>query len=409
MIKKRISLFAISIILVFAILIGLGNYQEVSAKDKIVIGWARSFSGILAKQGETCFNPIAEMWIEEVNSRGGLYVEEYGKRLPIEVIKYDTKSDTGTMTRLMEKLMVEDKVDFIFPPISTANLFAAAPVANKHGYILMGMEGGASHLEEYMDKFPYFFSNLNYAKHQVPAMVDVLAEQGVEDAAIIYISDLHGVEYSEMAVPALEERGIEVKFCKSINMGAKDLSAVIKEANKLDVDAFITFTYPDTTILVTKQAIELGYNPRAFVTDVGSCFEFYKDMFGKDKVEGIMSLGGWNRKSTPEADEFAQKIIDRFGKDKLDWWGQIIYYSALEFFGQAIEKAGTLDQEVVRDVMANSTFETTLGSTWYENGCLAEECYPGQLAQWQDGIYEIIGPEEKATAEVIYPKPAWSE
>jgi hypothetical protein len=40
------------------------------------------------------------------------------------------------MVRLMEKLIIEDKVDFLFPPCGTSFLFAAAPVANKHGYIL---------------------------------------------------------------------------------------------------------------------------------------------------------------------------------------------------------------------------------------------------------------------------------
>ncbi len=409
MIKKRISLFTISIILILAVLIGLGNYQEVLAKDKIIIGFARAFSGPLALTGDNAFTPLAEMWADNVNDKGGIYVEEYGKKLPVEFLKYDTKSDTGTMTRLIEKLMVEDKVDFIFPPISTAHLFAAAPIANKYGYILMGMEGGAKRLQKHIEQFPYFFSTINYSVHKVPVLADILAEKGVKTAAIIYVSDLHGVEYSETAVPALEEKGIEIEFCKSVSMEAKDLSAVIKEADAASVDAFISFTYPNDTILVTKQSIELGFNPKVFMVGVGGTTELYKGMIGVDKVEGIMSYGGWNREISPEADEFAQEIIDRFGQKKLNWWSDIVYYSGLQFFEQAIEEAGTLDQKVVRDVMATHTFETYIGPTWFEHGKLATECYPGQISQWQDGIYEIIGPEEKATAEVVYPKPTWSE
>ncbi len=406
MIKTRFRLLMISIIIISMLIVGFGG-SAVLAKDKIVIGFARAFSGMLALTGDNAFTPMAEMWVDDVNAKGGIYVEEYGKRLPVELLKYDTKSDTGTMTRLLEKLIIEDKVDFVFPPVSTAHLYAAAPIANKYGYILMGMEGGAKRLQQYMDQLPYFFSTLNYSVHQVPVLVDILAEKGVEKAAVIYISDLHGIEYSETAVPLLKEKGIEVVFNKSINMGAKDLSSVIKEAMAADVDAFISFTYPDESILVTKQAIELGFNPDAFVVDVGANFEFYKNIFGAEQVEGIMSMGAWNTESTPKADEFAQKIIDRFGREKLDWWGQIIYYGALQFFEKAIEEAGTLDQKVVRDVMASQKFETVLGPTWFENGQLAEECYPGQIGQWQDGLYEVIGPKDKATAPVVFPKPVW--
>lgn len=114
---------------------------SVSLKDKIVIGQATSLSGPLASGVAVSSGPVYEMWVEEVNAQGGIYVEEYGKKLPIEYIKYDDKSDMGTMTRLLEKLMIEDKVDFVLPPWGTAFLYAAAPIANKHGYILIGGPG----------------------------------------------------------------------------------------------------------------------------------------------------------------------------------------------------------------------------------------------------------------------------
>ena len=38
---------------------------------------------------------------------------------------------------------------------------------------------------------------------------------------------------------------------------------------------------------------------------------------------------------------------------------------------------------------------------------MAVECHPGQIGQWQKGVFEVIGPKDKATAEFIYPKPAW--
>lgn len=62
---------------------------------------------------KTTSGPVYQMWVDEINADGGIYVEEYGKKLPIEFIQYDDKSDIATMTQLLEKLIVEDKVDFV--------------------------------------------------------------------------------------------------------------------------------------------------------------------------------------------------------------------------------------------------------------------------------------------------------
>jgi len=83
------------------------------AKDKIVVGMSRPLSGPLAVIGDSAFRPVYEAWVPMVNEQGGIYVEEYGKKLPIELLIYDDKSDVGTMTRLTEKLILEDKVDFL--------------------------------------------------------------------------------------------------------------------------------------------------------------------------------------------------------------------------------------------------------------------------------------------------------
>ena len=86
--------------------------------------------------------PNYKMWVEEVNAKGGIYVKEYGKKLPVELIIYDDKSDVGTMVKLVEKLILQDKVDLLLPPWGTAMHFAIAPVATKYGYPVIGPTEG---------------------------------------------------------------------------------------------------------------------------------------------------------------------------------------------------------------------------------------------------------------------------
>jgi len=38
---------------------------------------------------------------------------------------------------------------------------------------------------------------------------------------------------------------------------------------------------------------------------------------------------------------------------------------------------------------------------------MAKESHPGEVGQWQNGIFEVVGPADKATSPLVYPKPAW--
>ncbi len=376
------------------------------AKDKIVIGGARPLSGYAAFYEANAFGPIYKMWGEEVNAKGGIFVKEYGRKLPVEFKIYDNKSDIGTMTRLLEKLIVDDKVDFVIPPASTAFLFAAAGVANRYKKIIIGAEGGATTMEKHLANYPYLFMVLAYSNHyQCPVLADVYMEMGVKSAAIIYVDDLHGIEYSSVGVNEFLRRGIDVRMMKGAPMDIKDASLLLKEAKKLDVDALVCFTYPEMGFLITNQLMELGLNFKSVMFGPGANFEIYHKTFGSRVIEGVLGEGAWNEKSSKGAKEWTQRFLKTHPREALDWWGQTVYWAGLEVLQQAIERAGTLDNTKVRDIIAKEKFDTILGKTWFENQLLAKDCYLGQIGQWQNGIFEVIDPGKVRTAKPIYPKP----
>jgi branched-chain amino acid transport system substrate-binding protein len=404
--KVMFGLFVCAVVVVF--LCG-ACAPKPPPKDKIRIGRAVSLTGPNALIAKSASIAVYDLWVDEVNAKGGIYVKEYKKRLPIELIVYDDESSNEKMRFLLTKLMVEDKVDLVLAPCGTTFLFGAAPVANRQNYILMGAEGGALQLLEYAAALPYFFAVLNFADTQVPALADVYKENGIKSVAIIYIDDLHGREYTGVATKEFELRGIEVKMARSTPMGIQDVSPLLEEAKARDVDAFIAFTYPGAgSILAPKQAIELGINFKAFHANVSANFGWFKAMFG-EAAEGVTGGGAWNFKTSPGAKEFCDKFIPRYGEPGVDWWGHLFYWSSVQFLEQAIEKAGTLNQEKIKDVMAKETFETALGPTWFEEGRLAPACHPGEIGQWQKGVFEVVAPKEKVTAKFISPKPAWPE
>ena len=322
------------------------GYKIDKNKDTIVFGGSRSMTGVYAFFEQSAYGPIYKMWVDDVNADGGLYIKEYDKKMKIELKVYDDTSDLSTMTRNLEKAIVEDQVDFILPPVSTAFLYAAAPIANKYGKVLMGAEGGSATLKESIAQYPYFFSSLNFSDTQAPALVDIFVEQGIESAYVVFIEDLHGTEYSGALIPALANAGIAVKGVKSVPADIQDMTSIIQDAQSTGADAFLCLTYPDQGFLALNQSIALSYNPKVWFMGSGGGFSSILDIYGPEVCEGIISWGAWNPKSSPAAAEYFEHFKE-FWKDDpnvfYDYWGLVHYYAGLQCLQKAIEGAGTLD------------------------------------------------------------------
>ena len=76
--------------------------------------------------------PNYQVWVKDVNDAGGLNVG--GKKMKIEVIEYDDRSNSEELIKAVERLATQDKVDFILAPWSTGMNLAVAPIFNKYGY-----------------------------------------------------------------------------------------------------------------------------------------------------------------------------------------------------------------------------------------------------------------------------------
>ena len=392
------------ILLILVIAFPLTGYPQ--TKDKIRIGNAICLSGPLGPAALTTQIPPYDMWVKEVNAKGGIFVKEYNKKLPVEVIRYDDKTDIGTTVKLVEKLILDDKVDLLLPPYSTAMNFAVAPIVTKYEYPVLGVTVDSMQLKEMAHTIPYFFVHLNQPPVKAAAIIPLCKELGVKTVAVIHHSDLHGIEFAGYVAPQLSVNGIDVVMYKSYPMGVKDLSPLLKKIKAAKPDALLAFSYPDETILLARQAKAIGFNPKLFYTSIGTAFAFYRDMMGAKVVEGVMGTGAWNPKVPyPGAKEFWDRMNKFVGPDKVDWYGNAYCYSSVQVLEQAIEKAGTLDRKKIREVLASNTFDTIIGPVKYVDQINVQS--PGEVGQWQNGAYEIVAAKEKRTAKPIYPKPPW--
>jgi ABC-type branched-subunit amino acid transport system substrate-binding protein len=390
-------------------------------KDSIVIGASRPISGPNAALGDAALGPLMQLWQKKINADGGIYVEEYGKKLPIEYIIYDDATDIGTMVRLTEKLIVEDKVDILFSSCGTAFISAQAPIANKYGKVLITAEGGATIMRDALYGLPYVFVSLSFSDHyELPVFAKMCADKGAKTAYIISIADLHGVEYAGVAAIEFPKYGIEILANKSVPITYTDFSLLVKEAKAANPDVFCVFAYPPIVLPVTGEMMAIGFNPPAAIMGPGGNFGFYGVSFGGDPavVEGVSCFAVANPKTSPEHTRHFSELEELVGFPNLDFWGTPLYEPGIcDVWKQAIEETGTLDQDVIRDYIATHHFQTRLIDDLYfemfgdGGGLMAKESHHGEIGQWQNGIVEVVGggdwPATILTSDFVYPKPAW--
>ncbi len=378
--------------------IGVPAFAQSAAAVRV--GYAIARTGPWTGGAQVSQEPNYLLWAEQQNAAGGLNVK--GTKRPIELISSDDQSNIETCVRTYEKLMGSDKVDLVLPPWGSNANFAVAPLANRFGYPFLAPTALSKQLIEM--KLPYFFLMLQQPGPMTTALVDMLKANGVKSLACIYVDDLFGLENYAALKVALAGSGINMVEDKSYPGGVKDLSPVLRSIKDKNPDAFVGFTYPPDTILASKQAKEVGFNPKFFYASVGTAFQLYKNVMTPAGAEGVLGMGSWNAKTSAGAKAYFDAHVKKFAGKEPDRWASGACWAALEILTAAVGKHG-LERKAIRDYVAGTEHQTILGKIRF-NGS-ENVGTPGSVSQWQNGEFEVVWPKAIATAALNANKPAW--
>jgi branched-chain amino acid transport system substrate-binding protein len=385
-----------------------GSALAADPPKSIKVGYAISLSGVNAQGAAVTTLPAYKLWVDDVNKKGGLMVKEFGKRIPLEVVEYDDTSNAETAVRLSEKLMSQDKVDFVLPPWSTGFNLAVAPVYARYGYPQLAVTANANDETDLVKQMPTLFFFLDQPANFGGALVGILGKLKADNKinnkiAMFSVADQFGAEASSGVAPVLKQGGFDLVVMKSYPLGASDLTNEIKEAKASGADTFIAYSYPPDTFMLTGTAIAQGFNPKIYYTAVGTAFAEFGGAF-KDKVQGVMGIGGWDP-SLPGAADYAKRQTAVTGHAP-DGWASPVTYASLQVLEQAIEKAGTIDRKKVLDTIVNGgPWPTVVGSVDLKNHIRGKQWGVGQ---WQNGQFVGVSPADLAGAKpIVFPKPNW--
>ena len=376
-----------------------------SAQDKVKIGYAISKTGPNAGGASITQIPNYEMWVKDVMAKGGLKVGD--KRLPIEVIEYDDRSNSEEAVRAVERLITQDKVDLLFPPWGTGLNLAVGPVFNKYGYPQLAFSAVTDRAPELAKRWPNSFWLLGTSKQYVDALTGLLKKMRDEgkigpNIAMISIADGFGIDLSQAARKGFTDAGFKLAYDKSYPIGTQDLSPLIGEAQRSGADTFVAFSYPPDTMALTEQAKVASYAPKVMFLGVGVGFPMYPQRFGAN-AEGIMSLGGWSKDNASTA-AYAKKHEEMFKRGP-DRWGSQIGYASLQMLEQAIERVGKIDRAAIIKELQTGTFDTVLGKVKLVDNMMQDNFW--LIGQWQDGFFVGVAPQRAGVGTPVVPKPAW--
>jgi branched-chain amino acid transport system substrate-binding protein len=376
-----------------------------SAQDKVKIGYAISKTGPNAGGASITQIPNYEMWVKDVNAKGGLMIG--GKRVPIEVVEYDDRSNSEEAVRAVERLVTQDKVDLLFPPWGTGLNLAVGPVFNKYGYPQLTFSAVTDRAPELAKRWPNSFWLLGTSKQYVDALADLLKKMRSEgkigpNIAMISIADGFGIDLSQAARKSFTDAGFKLAYDKSYPIGTQDLSPLIGEAQRSGADTFVAFSYPPDTMALTEQSKVASYAPKVMFLGVGVGFPMYPQRFGAN-AEGIMSLGGWSKDNASTA-AYAKKHEEMFKRGP-DRWGSQIGYSSLQMLEQAIERVGKIDRAAIIKELQTGTFDTVLGKVKLVDNQMKDNYW--LIGQWQDGFFVGVAPQRPGVGTPTVPKAPW--
>ena len=377
-------------------------------KTEIVFGYSAPITGAMSHVGEKIKKGYT-IWAEMVNEQGGIYVKEYGKKLPVKLRLYDDKSVPTTAARLYEKLITMDKVDLVLSPYGSSIGFPVSGTCQKYKMPIVFVWVSSDPI--YQQGYDYAFCLIQPASRHLWTPINVLRDPNLisdppKKLFFLASKELYNITVSKGGIELAKGLGFETYY-EEVEKGVKDFTAVITRAKTLGADALIVALYPEDCFLLFRQIQELGFRPKYFNGLHGPDLPDFWDTYGKS-AEGVVT-GGYYEASWPTYQN--KEYVERYKKK---WKEFPTHYGATgaggQIMHQAIVKAGTLDREKVRKVLLTEEFKCLLyprvkfvSEKNYTN--INKFAFTG-VKQWHDGTLLTVFPVELAQRKLIYPFPA---
>ncbi|MHB8630504.1 MAG: amino acid ABC transporter substrate-binding protein [Candidatus Limnocylindria bacterium] len=408
------SLLAVAIVAVVVSACGGGATPGAgSAKSgaEIVIGAPMSLTGGTSKEGALAKQGY-DLCVDWVNTTHG-GVDVGGVKHPIRIVYEDDQSKADVSAQLTQKLITEEKAQFLLGPYGSPATASDAVIAEKNQIPMVEANGAAEAI--FSKGYKYTFGVLSPAKNYLRGILDMAATLSPRPVTIAMLSadDNFSVEVAKGVEDYASTKGFKVVFSQKYPSGASDLSSLVAQAKSANPDILLNSGHLSEAIAMQKAAKDLGLNAKLDGYSVGPSTQDFIKSLGKD-ADYVVTGSQWSPqvRYTPEYYLSVADYVAAY-KAKFKTTEAPDYHVAESTAGcialvKAIENAGSLDAKKVRDQLAKLDIMTFFGRVKFDQRGL--NIYkPMVVEQIQQGQHHTVFPADVADAKVMYPTPPWDK
>lgn len=324
---------------------------EEDSQNAIKVGILHSLSGTMAIS-ETSVRDAELLAIKEINAAGGVL----GRQL-VPVVE-DGASDNATFKEKAEKLLLNDKVAAVFGCWTSASRKAVLPTFESNNGLLWypvqyeGMEASKN----------IFYIGAAPNQQIVPA-IEYMSENYGKKVFLLGSDYVFPRTANSIVKKQAEALGMEVVGEEYTPMGHTDYTTIISKIQKEKPDFVFNTLNGDSNVAFFKQYKDAGLSPDQIQTLSVSIAEEEAAGIGASYLKG--HLVAWNyyqTTDTPENKKFVEAYQAEYGADRVTDDPIEAGYDAVYLWAAAVEKAGSVDVDQVREAASGIEFKAPEGT-----------------------------------------------
>lgn len=374
--------------LLLSLIVAGGCWQlstaKASAEDVIRFGAPLPLTGPLAPEAVKQQQGY-DLWAEQANKVGGISVG--GKKYKVEIVYTDYQSNTPRAVQTTEQMITQDNVNFLFAPFGSGATKAVSSVSEKYKVPLIAPT--ASSAQVYDQGYKYLFGTFTPNDTLTTPLTEIIKAKApeVKKVAILARNDLFPLAIAQEMEKSAKANGFEVVYFEKYAINTLDHSATLSQMKSLAPQWIFVTGYTNDLLLVRKQMVDQQIKAPVVTMIAGPAYPDFIEAAGQS-AENLSSAAWWH-----PAEQYAGKDI--FGstsnfvklfRDKYKSEPDYAQASAAvcgAIFQMAIERAGSLDRDKVRDELAKFDTVTFFGPVKFGSN--------GQINSLEPPVFQIQG------------------
>ena len=387
---------------------GSSSGSSTKTGDPIIFGSAVSLTGQQAKEGALTKQGY-DLWLDWINQRGGIEVK--GVKHPVQILYQDDQSKADQSAILVQKLITEQKAQYILGPYGSAATATDAVVAEKNGIPMVEANGAAQSI--FSKSYKFTFAVLSPANKYLTGVIDMAATLKPKPTTLAMLSadDNFSLEVAKSVAEYAPTKGINVVFNQKYPTGSTDVSGLLSQAKAQNPDILMNSGHLAEAIAINKSAKDLKLNAKIAAYSVGPSTPDFIQALGKD-ANYVYDGSQWSAqvKYSPTLYLSVKDYVAAYQK-KFSTTEEPDYHvaestAACLAFEKALENAGSLDAAKVRDALAALNVTTFFGVIKFDSRGV-NTYKPMVVEQIQNGKHFTVFPAEVANGKASYPAPSW--